>query len=112
MSILQTFKFIFSQPLSRNQRGTGYKRWLRWQIGSRIGLGGSCQAYGYDEQSIHRDILNLGFKQCPYNALTRELKMNVKTSWYTGNNLYVRNPKLGHRLVGSAKRYALIGMQI
>jgi FkbM family methyltransferase len=77
-----------------------------------IELNGSGEAYGYDEQSIHRDMLNLGFKQCSYNVLTRELQMNVETSWYTGNNLYVRNPKLAQRLVSSAQRYALIGMQI
>ena len=75
-------------------------------------LNGSGEDYGFDEQAIHRDMLNLGFKQCSYNALTRELQMNAETSWYTGNNLYVRNPKLAQNLVSSAQRYALIGMQI
>lgn len=112
MDILQMFKSIFSYPLTRNQRGAGYKRWLRWQIGSRIGLGGSGQAYGCDEHLTHRDMLNLGFKQCSYFALTRESQVNVETSWYTANNLYICNSKLAQNVVSSAQRYALIGMQI
>ena len=41
MSILQTFRFIFSHPLTLYHRVAAYKRWLRWQFGSRINLGGS-----------------------------------------------------------------------
>ena len=41
MSILRTFKFIFNHPLVQDRKVAAYKRWLRWQLGSRINLGGS-----------------------------------------------------------------------
>lgn len=41
MSILKTFKFIFSHPLTRTQRVAAFKRWMHWQLGSRI-ISGAC----------------------------------------------------------------------
>jgi FkbM family methyltransferase len=77
-----------------------------------VELNGSGEAYGFDEAAIHRSMLGLGFEQCSYNALTRELKTNTDVNWYTGNTLYVRNPKSAQALVSSAQRYAVIGMQL
>ena len=75
-------------------------------------LNGSGEAYGFDEQAIHRSMLALGFEQCSYNALTRELQTNSDVIWYTGNILYVRNPMSAQVLVSSAQRYAVICMQL
>lgn len=75
-------------------------------------LNGSGNAYGFDEQALHYSMIDLGFKQCAYNALTRELRIGTDKNWYTGNNLYVRNPKLAQDLLRSAKRYPVIGMQL
>lgn len=75
-------------------------------------LNGSGKAYGFDEQAIHQNMIDLGFKQCSYNILTRALEINTAASWYTGNNLYVRNPKWAQDLLLSAKRYAVIDMQL
>lgn len=74
-------------------------------------LNGSGEAYGFDEEAIHQNMIASGFKQCSYNALTRELKISTDVSW-TGNNLYVRDPKSAQDLVNSAQRYSVIGMQL
>lgn len=75
-------------------------------------LNGSGEAYGFDEQAVHRNMIDLGFKKCSYNALTRQLRIGADMSWYTGNNLYVRNPKLAQDLLSSAKLYTVIGIQL
>ena len=75
-------------------------------------LNGSGKAYGFDEYEIHKYMINLGYKQCSYNVLTRELHISTVVSWYTGNNLYVRNPTRAQELVSSAQRYPVIGMQL
>jgi hypothetical protein len=73
-------------------------------------INGSDEVYGLDEQALHNNIIDFGFKQCTYNALTRELQIGTDANWYTGNNLYVRNPKLAQDLLPSAKRNPVIGM--
>lgn len=75
-------------------------------------LNGSGETYGFDEQALHDRMIDLGFKQCSYNALTRELRVGTDLNWYTGNNLYVRNPKSAQELLRSAKHYPVIGMQL
>lgn len=75
-------------------------------------LNGSGEAYGFDEQAIHQNMIARGFKQCSYNALTRALQISTAGSWYTGNNLYVRNPEDTQKLLLSAQRYAVIGIQL
>lgn len=42
MSVLNTFQFIFSHPLTRTRKIATFKRWLRWQLGSRITPGSSA----------------------------------------------------------------------
>ncbi|MGR9013564.1 MAG: FkbM family methyltransferase [Gammaproteobacteria bacterium] len=75
-------------------------------------LNGSGKAYGFDEQAIHKNMIDMGFNQCSYNVLTRKLHIGTDMNWYTGNNLYVRNPKSAQDLLSSAKRYPVIGMQL
>ena len=41
MALIQTLKFIFTHPLTRNRKFSAFKRWIRWQLGSRI-LPGGC----------------------------------------------------------------------
>jgi len=36
MSLLNTYQFISNHPLTKNRRGAAFKRWLRWQLGSRL----------------------------------------------------------------------------
>jgi hypothetical protein len=57
-------------------------------------------------------MLKLGFQQCAYDSLTRSLQVSNDRSWYTGNNLYVRDPNLVQALLTSAKSYSVIGLQI
>lgn len=75
-------------------------------------LNGSGRAYGFDEQVLHNNMIDLGFKKCAYDALTRELQIGADMGWYTGNNLYVRDLQLARKLLISSKRYAVIGMQL
>jgi FkbM family methyltransferase len=75
-------------------------------------LNGSGEAYGFDEKKIHNNMLKLGFQQCAYDSLTRSLQVSNDRSWYTGNNLYVRDPNLVQALLTSAKSYSVIGLQI
>lgn len=75
-------------------------------------LNGSGEAYGFDEQAVHCNLIELGFKKCAYNLLTRELRVDANASWNTGNDLYVRNPESVQDLLNSAKRYSVIDMQI
>lgn len=75
-------------------------------------LNGSGEAFGFDEQAAHRNMIELGFKKCSYNILTRELQIGVDASWYTGNSLYVRNPEAVQDLLNSSKRYPVINMQL
>lgn len=75
-------------------------------------LNGSGEAYGFDEQAIHQNMIDLGFEQSSYNVLTRELQTSTDVSWYTGNNLYVRNPKLAQDLLRSATHYSVIGIRL
>lgn len=75
-------------------------------------LNGSGDTYGFNEREIHQNIIDQGFKQCSYNALTRELQLSTDVEWYTGNNLYVRNLKSAQDLVSSAQLYVVIGMQL
>jgi FkbM family methyltransferase len=75
-------------------------------------LNGSGETYGFDEIQLHNNMIDLGFKKCAYNVLTRELQTDVDMNWYTGNNLYVRNPKSTQALLSSAKSFAVIGMQL
>jgi len=75
-------------------------------------LNGSGETYGFDEIQLHNNMIDLGFKKCAYNVLTRELQIDADTNWYTGNNLYVRNPKSTQALLSSAKSFAVIGMQL
>jgi FkbM family methyltransferase len=42
LSILNTFQFIFSHPLTKIRKIAAFKRWLRWQLGSRIISGSSA----------------------------------------------------------------------
>ena len=75
-------------------------------------LNGSGETYGFDEIQLHNNMIDLGFKKCAYNVLTRELQIDADMNWYTGNNLYVRNPKSTQALLSSAKSFAVIGMQL
>lgn len=75
-------------------------------------LNGSGEAYGFNEHTLHSNMLELGFKQYSYNALTRELRKGTDDAWYTGNNLYIRNPQLAQDLLRSASTYSVIGLQL
>jgi len=65
-------------------------------------LNGSGKSYGFDEQALHNKMIDLGFTQCSYNALTRDLQTGVNVNWYTGNNLYVRNTSVAQDLLSTA----------
>jgi len=77
-----------------------------------IELNGSGGNFGFDEELLHNNLLELGFKKCTYNVLTRKLGSGDESNWGTGNSLYVRNPDLAQELLISSKKYTVIGMQI
>ena len=43
--IYQTFRIIYHHPLTRTKRVAAFKRWLRWQFGSRISIGNTVVAF-------------------------------------------------------------------
>jgi hypothetical protein len=55
-------------------------------------------------------MIDQGFNICSYNALTRKLQIGKDMNLGTGNNLYVRNIKLAQKLLSSANRYDVIGI--
>lgn len=75
-------------------------------------LNGGGEDYGFDEKILHNKMVEVGFHKCSYNALTRELQLGSDKSWFTGNNLYVRNLKSAQDLLDKAKHYDVIGMQL
>jgi len=53
-------------------------------------LNGSGGRYGFDEDALHRKMLECGFRACRYAPFTRELKpLDGRAA--NGNTLYVRN---------------------
>lgn len=58
--------------------------------------------YGYDEQFIHNDLLNLGFKTYKYNPLKREL--TSIESYGTQNTIYVRDESFVIDRVSSGRK--------
>ena len=72
---------------------------------------GSGEAYGFDEQTIHRSMLDLGFKQCS-TMLCERVSDEYRVQLVHQHSLYMRNPKSAQALVSAAPCYALIGMQI
>jgi hypothetical protein len=77
-----------------------------------MGLNGSGEAYGFDEDALSKYMIDLGFNICSYNALTRKLQIAKDMNWGTGNNLQVRNIKLAQKLLSSANRYDVIGIRL
>ena len=75
-------------------------------------LNGSGEAYGFDEQKLHQNMIDLGFKLCSYNVLRRELMVGSNMNYYSGNNLYVRNFESTQALLRSAKHYDVIGIDL
>lgn len=75
-------------------------------------LNGSGNAYGFDEKALHQSLIDLGFKQCSYNVISRELLVGAEMEWSTGNSLYVRNPSMAQEHLRLSKHYPIIGLQL
>lgn len=75
-------------------------------------LNGGGEDYGFDEEILHNNMVELGFVKCAYNVITRELRLGSDMTWSTGNNLYVRDLKSAQDILNQAKYYDVIGMQL
>jgi len=67
-------------------------------------LNGSGAAYGFDDDTIHRDMLSLGFHACRYEPFSRRLQPDTQRQG-TGNTLYVRDPAAAARRVADSRSY-------
>jgi FkbM family methyltransferase len=56
-----------------------------------IELNGSGMRYGFDEDSLHKKILEFGFQTYRYEPVSRTCQPNNMQRCYSGNTLYIRD---------------------
>lgn len=75
-------------------------------------LNGSGKRYGFDEDTLHRNMLDYGFKTFSYFPFERKLEsMNEKKS-DSGNTIYIRDAEFIKARVSSAPKYSVHGRMI
>lgn len=67
-----------------------------------IELNGSGIRYGYDEQLIHKSLLNLGFKPYTYNPTSREI--SPTPTYGSHNTIYVRDEAFVRDRISKARK--------
>lgn len=75
-------------------------------------LNGSGQRYGYDEDAIHRRMLEWGFETATYTPLERTLTATQTRRKTTGNTLYVRDIDALRERIYAAPFYTVLGKAI
>jgi len=75
-----------------------------------IELNGSGERYGFDESSIHRKLINLGFQACRYEPATRLLEKISSPG--THNTLYCRDLDYVTQRLQSATPFTVLNKTI
>jgi FkbM family methyltransferase len=71
-------------------------------------LNGSGARYGLDEQSLHADMLSLGFETAAYTPETRALRDTRGAIATSGNTLYVRGAQALAKRLRSAPAFSVL----
>jgi len=75
-------------------------------------LNGSGARYGFDEDSLHRQMQSAGFRPCRYDPITRSVTdLNGRKS-ASGNTLYLRNPEAARSEVSLSPIYRVLGTEL
>jgi FkbM family methyltransferase len=72
-------------------------------------LNGSGDRYGFDEEAIHQQLLNAGFKAYLYQPFSRTLTPRKERSLH-GNTIYVRDYHLCQDRLTSANKFTALGI--
>lgn len=77
-----------------------------------VELNGSGARYGYDDESLHQEILSLGFEPVHYEPFTRALTVLPGRNHAGGNTIYVRNPQTTTLTLAAAPRYRVLNTEL
>lgn len=75
-----------------------------------VELNGSGERYGNSDDAVHAEILRLGFAPYHYDPVTRRLSPIPSYNRLSLNTLYVRDPIETERIVASARKIRVRGM--
>lgn len=75
-------------------------------------LNGAGRRYGYDDENIHRMMLDFGFETFKYKPFTRQLTPLGGEMADSSNTLYIRQPSFFADRVAGAPRFAVHGQSI
>ena len=71
-------------------------------------LNGSGKRYGFDDNVIHRRMVDHGFTPSSYNPFTRTLVTLDEVNSLSGNTLYIRNREFVQQRLSSAPRFRIL----
>jgi FkbM family methyltransferase len=75
-----------------------------------IELNGSGKRYGFDEEQVHKKLLQFGFYPYSYDPFTRELKLRER--WGTHNSIYIRDLDFVMERIVSAPRIVVNNLSL
>ena len=73
-------------------------------------LNGSGSRYGFDEDAIHKKMLDYGFKAYCYKPFDRKLVLREDRSFH-GNTIYINQLELVQKRIKSASYFEALGVQ-
>lgn len=75
-------------------------------------LNGSGTRYGFNEDALHQNMLNMGFQPCRYDPITRGVVgLNLQRST-SGNTLYLRDPEAIQHEVRKSPAYRILAASL
>ena len=81
-------------------------------IGVLMELNDSGRRYGYNDENLHRQMLDQGFKSFRYHPFERILQPLEGKNMGSGNTLYLRDVEKVMQRVASAPAFNVLGQSI
>jgi hypothetical protein len=131
MGLIETLRFITLHPLNASNKFAGLRRYVGWQLSSRLAPGPICVPFvngsqmavvielngsgdrcGCDESALHDTTVGKGFVPCRYSPLERRLSRVEGKPLHRGNTMYTSNPERLQERVASSPDFQVLGRNV